>query len=291
MPVVRLTAALQNLSRRPPVLALLRPGSLSDTMHMRAILATMLPQIEASTASLRAEIVRGRALQAAARQSASALRASQGELDSRRQSLAALETRQRLASRAASGSADREAERALALAEQARDLSGLVDDLGKAGAMREQLARLPGPLLRPERPSESLVVAVEAPAEQPSPLPEYQLPVDGRLTAGFGEAVQGSPKSRGVAIAPRAGAQAVAPSAGRVVFAGPYQGFGSIVIIDHGGGWTSLVTGLAQLDTRVGEVLVSGSPLGTAGAGRPVIGLELRQGGTPVNPLDLVSPR
>ncbi|HEX4846646.1 MAG TPA: peptidoglycan DD-metalloendopeptidase family protein, partial [Novosphingobium sp.] len=69
-------------------------------------------------------------------------------------------------------------------------------------------------------------------------------------------------------------------------FAGPYQGFGLIVIIEHGGGWTSLVTGLAALDTRVGRSVLSGSPLGVAGPGRPVLTLELRSGGTPVNPLD-----
>ena len=73
-----------------------------------------------------------------------------------------------------------------------------------------------------------------------------------------------------------------------MVFAGPYRGYGSIVIIEHAGGWTSLVTGLAQLDTRIGGRLVSGSPIGIAGAGRPVITLELRRGGEPVNPLEYI---
>ena len=91
---------------------------------------------------------------------------------------------------------------------------------------------------------------------------------------------------RGISLAPRGGAQAVAPAAGRVVFAGPYQGYGNIVIIEHAGGWTSLVTGLAQLDIRVGQSLVAGAPLGIAGPGRPVLGLELRRAGEPVNPLD-----
>ncbi|MBA3054230.1 MAG: peptidoglycan DD-metalloendopeptidase family protein, partial [Sphingomonadales bacterium] len=86
--------------------------------------------------------------------------------------------------------------------------------------------------------------------------------------------------------AARPGAQAIAPGPGRVAFAGPYRGFGQIAIIDHGDGWTSLVTGLARLDVRVGQNLVAGSPLGRAGPGRPVIGLELRREGEPVNPLD-----
>ena len=63
-----------------------------------------------------------------------------------------------------------------------------------------------------------------------------------------------------------------------------------IVIIDHGQGWTSLVTGLAQLTTAVGAELVAGSPLGTAGPGRPVVSLELRRQGEPVNPIEVARP-
>ncbi len=285
-PMVQLTAALQRLSRRPPVLSLLRPGSVRDSMYMRAILATMLPQIEQRTAALRAEIARGRQLQLAAQASARALRDSESDLGTRRQSLAALESRQRLASRAAGGTADREAERALALAEQARDLGTLVDDLGAAGALREQLARLPGPIMRPPRPAESQVVVSEVSENQPSALSGYMLPVDGRLAAGFGEA-----KSRGVTLATRAGAQTIAPAAGRVAFAGPYQGYGQIIIIDHGGGWTSLITGLAQLDTSIGASLVAGAPLGITGPGRPLVNVELRHDGVPVNPLEMVRGR
>jgi septal ring factor EnvC (AmiA/AmiB activator) len=112
------------------------------------------------------------------------------------------------------------------------------------------------------------------------------MPVQGRLVAGFGATVPGIPASRGIVLVTGAGAQAIAPAAGRVAFAGPYRGFGLIVIVDHGNGWTSLVTGLAQLDTHVGEQLVSGSPLGIAGPGKPLVSLELRRDGQIVNPLD-----
>jgi septal ring factor EnvC (AmiA/AmiB activator) len=113
------------------------------------------------------------------------------------------------------------------------------------------------------------------------------LPVVGRTVAGFG-APEGPGTSRGITFAPTAGAQVVAPAAGRVVFAGPYRGYGRIVIIDHDGGWTSLVTGLARLDVGVGDRLVGGSPLGVAGPGQPTISLELRREGEPVNPLQYI---
>lgn len=293
-PLVRLTAALQRLSRRPPVLSLLRPGSLRDVVYLRAVLDTMLPEVRRRTAGLRAELERGRALQAQALAASQALRASERDLAGRRQTLAALESQQRLASRAASGVADREAERALALAEQARDLTGLVGDLSKAGELRAQLAALSGPVLRPAQP-QSAQTPPDAPAladqalagaDQARSPPGYMLPLAGRLVSGFGAGGPGRAESRGIALAPRGGAQAVAPAAGRVVFAGPYQGYGNIVIVEHPGGWTSLITGLADLSARVGQQLVSGAPLGVAGPGRPVVTLELRRGNQPVNPLD-----
>lgn len=290
-PLLELTAALQRLSRSPPAFALLRPGSIEDTMHLRAVLETMLPEVEKRTAALRAEIDRSTALQRRAALAAQSLRTSQAELGERRTALAALETRQRLASRMASGLADREAERSLALAEETRDLNTLAIELGRAGELRETLARLPGPVVRPARPADAKVSATDALLPGTAGLTGYAVPVSGRLISGFGVSAPGTPATRGVAFAARPGAQAVAPAPGRVAFAGAYRGYGQIVIIEHPGGWTSLVTGLAQLDARVGDTLVAGSPLGTAGPGAPVVTLELRQNGKPVNPLEFVGPR
>ncbi|MGE3691391.1 MAG: murein hydrolase activator EnvC [Novosphingobium sp.] len=287
-PLAGLTASLQRLSRRPPILSLLRQGSLQETVYLRAMLASMLPEVERRTAVLRSELSRGKALEEQSRQAVAGLRAGQGELWRQREALIALETRQRLESRSAGGIADREAERALAFAEQARDLDALSDSLDKAGSLREALARLPGPILRPQRPQDAQVSMADPQPSPPAGMTTYVMPVAGRLIAGFGEARQGQPLSRGIVLATRQGAQVVAPAAGRVAFAGPFRGYGAIVIVEHTGGWTSLITGLAQLDTRVGDTLVAGSPLGIAGAGSPQISLELRRNGEPVNPLEYI---
>lgn len=286
-PVVRLTAALERFSRRPLALSVMRPGSVKEMVYLRAMLSSTIPVVQARTAALRGEIARGKAIQREAEQALTALRSEQQQLSRRRTGLAALESRQRVESRQASGTADREAERALALAEQARDLDALVGQLDQAGALREQLALLPGPLIRPPRPQDSQVLADAATAAPMAAQPPvgYQLPVAGRTVAGFGAPTEGGQLSQGLTLAPRDGAQVVAPAAGRVVFAGPYKGYGRIVIIEHDGEWTSLVTGLARIDVRVGQELVTGAPLGIAGAPRPTITLELRRDGEPVNPL------
>lgn len=59
-PVVRLTAALQMMARRPLALALVQPGSITDAVHMRAVLGQILPVIRQRTAGLRAELERSR---------------------------------------------------------------------------------------------------------------------------------------------------------------------------------------------------------------------------------------
>jgi septal ring factor EnvC (AmiA/AmiB activator) len=283
-PIVHLTAALQQFSRRPLALAVLRPGTVKETVYLRAMLDSAVPQVQARTAGVRTRLARSRRLR-------EQVLAEQARLAERRGQLAALESRQRLAARAAGGSADREAERALALAEEARDLDTLVAELDRAGSLRARLAALPGPVLRPARPEEARSTGGEGvPSPEPSataaPAP-YLLPVTGRTVLGFG-VPQGSGTSTGLTLAPRAGAQVVAPAAGRVAFAGPYRGYGRIVIIEHAGGWTSLVTGLARSDVAVGERLVAGAPLGIAAQARPAITLELRRGGEPVNPLRFV---
>lgn len=289
-PIVHLTGALQQFARRPMALAVLRPGSVTDLVHLRAMLDSAVPQIQARTAGLRGRLARSRTLRDEARLAAADLRAERTRLTARRQELATIEARQRVASRQAEAGANQEAQRALALAEEARDLDSLVAELGRAGTLRQRLAALPGPIARPARPEEGRPAAPASaaipsgPGEAP-PAP-YLLPVTGRTVLGFGAgAGADAAPSRGLTLAPRPGAQVVAPAAGRVAFAGPYEGYGRIVIVEHAGGWTSLITGLARTGVSVGQQLVAGAPIGVAAQAMPEITLELRREGEPVNPL------
>lgn len=293
-PTARLAAALQTAARRPLALAALQPGSLRDVVHVRAVMASAVPQIRQRTAALRSELDRGRALETQAARALDELRAGESALRERRSALAVLENRQRSASRAARGAAVREAERALALAEEARDLDGLVDKLGEVAALRSELAALPGPALRPQDLASSMVAAAPpaanvdsapSPTASAPPPRDFQLPVQGRTLTGFGALRDSGLASTGLVLAPAAGAQVVAPARGRVAFAGPYRGFGRIVIIEHAGGWSSLVTGLAQVDVAVGDAVIGGSPLGLTGQRGAEVTFELRRAGKPVNPL------
>lgn len=291
-PLMRLTAALQTMARRPLALAALQPGSLEDLVHTRAALSAAIPIVKERTSGLRSELDLARDVETRQLQTLESLRAAEASLDSRRRNMLALAEKERLQAQRAAGGASREAERALFLAEEARDLDSLVGDLEAAAAMRSRLAALPGPILRPgSAPAATSPIAAATPRPLPSSTAapdRYILPVGGRVVTGFGDPDVSGERSSGLAMAARPRAQVVAPGEGRVVFAGPYRGFGAIAIIEHANGWTSLITGMSRVSVAVGQAVTAGSPLGQAGPAGSQVALEVRRDGEPVNPLDLL---
>ena len=69
---------------------------------------------------------------------------------------------------------------------------------------------------------------------------------------------------------------------------GPFRGYGLLLIIEHGGGYHSLLTGFSRIEAVPGQRVVAGEPLGVMGTAdpeRPQLYMELRHNGQPVNPL------
>jgi septal ring factor EnvC (AmiA/AmiB activator) len=278
-PIARLIAALQSLARRPALLGLVQPGSTADIVHVRAALGAVAPLVQARAADVRSEIERTRRLREGAQLAVQSLREGRARLENERLALVKMEAEHRLRSADYRRTAMFESDRALALGEQARDLVDLMDTLGEAAQTRATLEALPGPLPRPGGDAEPALPPVRNAAPPP-----YRLPVAGQVVTGLGEVSSEGVRSRGLTLATWPGAQVVAPTGGRVVYAGRFRRYGNIVILDHGGGWTSLVAGLGGVLVRVGDVLVQGSPLGRAPAGEsPHIMVELRRQGRPVD--------
>lgn len=287
-PTVRLVAALQTMARRPPALALVQPGSTSDVVHVRSLLATVMPVVEERTSGLREEVARGRELRRTADMAAKSLRDGRQKLQNERTALAKLEAAHRQRSQRFANSAMFESDRAIALGEEARDIADLMSELDAQAALREELATLPGPLLRPNAPGRMSALPVER-RSAPRRNPPYRLPVVGDVVTGLGEVSASGARARGLTIATAPGAQVVAPTRGRIAFAAPWRGFGRIAIIDHGGGVTTLITSMASLSVKVGDDVEQGSPIGRAGVDRPTITVELRRDGQPVDITPLVS--
>jgi murein hydrolase activator len=121
---------------------------------------------------------------------------------------------------------------------------------------------------------------------------KYAVPVAGEIVKRFGE-TDGFQDTKGLTIRTRSGAQVVAPFDGQVMFAGPFKGYGQILIIDHGGGYHSLLAGIDQIEATVGQRVVAGEPVGVMKSGEPdpSLYLELRRQGQPINPLPWLAAR
>jgi septal ring factor EnvC (AmiA/AmiB activator) len=281
-PITRLAAALQTMARRPSALAIVQPGSLDDMVHARLLLANAVPVIQARSADLRAELDRATQLRAQAEAAVAEVSREQAMLEARRQSLARLESEQRAQSRRLGDSAFLERERAQGMAEKARDITDLMASMDRQAELAADLASLPGPVLRPPQPGQSAAPPTDR-TDAALPRPAYRLPVLGRVVTGVGEISETGIRSRGLTFITRPDAQVIAPANGRVKFAESFRDYGLIVIIDHGGGWTTLITGLHNLSVAVGDSIVQGSPVGRAGPGKPKITVELRRQGQPVD--------
>ena len=147
------------------------------------------------------------------------------------------------------------------------------------------------PAVAAKPPSTSREVAALSTLRPGRPFAQSQgslaFPAQGRVVIGFGER-DGSTETRGLTIQTLPGAQVVAPYDGQVVFAGPFRDYGLLLIIEHGGGYHSLLAGLERIDSAVNQTLLAGEPVGVMarpGDGNPRLYMELRQNNRPVNPL------
>lgn len=155
------------------------------------------------------------------------------------------------------------------------------DEEEKKAALRLQSASLPPPTTSPhlaERPKDL--------RQGPPVRGGMANPVSGRIVRNYGQTDAAGSASKGIVFGAEARSRVVAPYDGQVVYAGPFRGYGRILIIEHGGGYHTLLSGLGRIDCAVGQWILAGEPVAVmgeqSGAGLYV---ELRRDGQPVNPL------
>ena len=126
------------------------------------------------------------------------------------------------------------------------------------------------------------------------PLAEYEgvvLPTNADVLSHFGDRDPQGMVINGLILSVFPGAPIVAPLDGQVRFAGIFRGYGEILILEHTGGYHSLITGVGRIDAHVGQRVLVGEPVGVThmpqnGDSGPVtMYFELRHMGRPVNPL------
>lgn len=117
----------------------------------------------------------------------------------------------------------------------------------------------------------------------------FAWPVNGTLVRRFGPGASGE-RNDGIKIAVPAGTPVQAAAAGTVAYVGDgIAALGGLVIVRHGGGWTSVYGHASKLLVQRGQAVKAGQTIALSGetgyADRPELHFELRRGRVPVDPL------
>ncbi len=115
---------------------------------------------------------------------------------------------------------------------------------------------------------------------------QLPMPARGPVVATFGEEKLKGVVSKGIQIKTRNMAQVTSPFDGSVIFAGPFRGYGNLIIIDHGQGYLTLLAGLESMDVDVGQMLLAGEPVGQMPDSKEAkLYVELRHNNHPIDPM------
>ncbi len=135
-----------------------------------------------------------------------------------------------------------------------------------------------------------VTTAINAPS-QPS-TSGFQWPVNAKVTSEYGYRIHPVYGRRrlhsGIDIGAAGGTPIAASNDGVVIFAGRQGGYGNTVIIDHGGGITTLYAHQSRIGASVGQAVDRGDIVGAVGATGTATGnhlhFEVRVNGSPTNP-------
>ena len=121
-----------------------------------------------------------------------------------------------------------------------------------------------------------------------SPRGQAYWPVRGTLLHRYGEQLQGELRWKGMVIAASEGTEVKAIADGRVILADWLQGYGLVVVVEHGKGDMSLYGYNQSALVSVGTQVRAGQPIALVGSsggqGRPSLYFEIRRQGQAVNP-------
>ncbi len=293
-------AALQRIGRHPPPALMVTTQDALQSLRSAMLLGAVLPEMRHETDLLIADLAELTRLRAQIADERDGLTRDLRALGEERQRLDLL-TDQRQKQQAESEQAlEQERQRAAQLARQADSLKDLIAKLeqgpglpgrngrpgaDKAGDGRPDFAALSDP---------GRLAPAIAFATAKGRLP---LPVNGVRIKEFGapDGIGGTEK--GLTVAARPGAQITAPCDGWVVYAGAFRNYGQLLILSAGSGYHVLLAGMDRISVDLGQFVVTGEPVAVMGdgggqvpaalaarSGQPVLYVEFRKDGIPVDP-------
>ncbi len=271
--------ALQKIRRTPTELMLARPDTPYRTAQSAMLMGQIIPSLNRHAEKLNNTFETIDRVARELKNDQAELLAQSHALEERQKNLATLvDKRQNLYSKIDQDIKIREIT-IQKISMQAKNLEDLVSRIKEEERLEEE-RRKTAFLIRPK--------ATPPVPEQPEYSGDARMPISGIIRISYDQTDDVGAKSKGITIEGRSASLVVAPMDGKIQFAGAFKRYGNIVIIEHGGGYHSLVAGLDNINVAVGSTVKSGEPIGTLPNSslnpRPTLYYELRQNGNPVNP-------
>jgi len=119
-------------------------------------------------------------------------------------------------------------------------------------------------------------------------IPEYFLPVSGRLTSCF--CMRWGTMHQGIDIAAPTGTPIVAPDAGVVIEAGPASGYGNVIYLQHENGDVTVYSHMSEVLVDAGQIVEGGEVIAEVGSTGfstgPHLHFEVHPGGRDADAID-----
>ncbi|MGZ5835588.1 MAG: murein hydrolase activator EnvC family protein [Xanthobacteraceae bacterium] len=302
--IAEVLAALQRIGHRPPPAVMVRAEDALESVRMAMMLGAVLPDMRVAADALVADLSSlARVRQDIATERETLTTALAAQSDDRQRVTALIAERQRRQGEVEK-SLEAERQNAAQLARQADNLKDLIAKVEQGLDPATRAARTAA-----NAPDESKVnlAALKDPGRLNPAVPfmsargTLKYPVNGIKMREFGAPDGIGGAERGISIATRPGAQVTAPCDGWAVYAAPYRSYGQLLILNVGGGYHVLLAGMERTTVEVGQFVLTGEPVAVMGSGaqvastnvtganvtgigQPVLYIEFRKDGTPVDP-------
>lgn len=294
--MVKTISALQSLALKPTEALFVQPLSPVDIVRSAMLLRETVPYLEAQAEIIKQELDVLENKRTIIRRQVKRIVEQQGKLEREQAQMKVLaETKTKYQAQVSKQSA--EAKKSVAkLAGQAQDLRDLLSKLekekeDKRRKMAEEAKRKILDNAKSEQASSADLIKFdtdtinETGANFIKAKGALSRPARGKIVMRYGEEMSKGVSSKGITIQTRDMAQVIAPFDGAVLFAGPFRGYGNLIIIEHGKGYTSLLAGLNSIDCETGQMLLAGEPVGLMPSGKAArLYMELRKDNHPINP-------
>jgi septal ring factor EnvC (AmiA/AmiB activator) len=292
------------MGHRPPPAVLVRPEDALQSVRSAMMLGAVLPEMRDRAEALAVELGELLRVRKDIAEERSRLERDLTVLaDERRRMTVLVEERQKKQGEAEKA-AQAERQQAVELANQADNLKDLIFRLerGLDSAARAARAAAKAAEGKPAAENRTQLAALKDPgrlgpamafASARGLLP---FPVNGVKIRDYGTADGLGGAEKGISFATRAGAEVTAPCDGWVVYAGPFRSYGKLLILNAGGGYHVLIAGMERISVDLGQFVLTGEPVASMGSGppgapalatgasQPVLYVEFRKDGTPVDP-------